>query len=884
MADIVVTISTSVLQLTTTPQTVLLSTLYAPGTVFTIRDIAGTATNASPITISTTTGNSFLSGSSSIQITQPYGYVSITPKTSTLWTVNNSFAFPDSQAFAEVRSLTANTIRMSTAVTNSLFASTFNVDSLTTNSLSTLQSMIILGNLSTTSNVQVGGAVNVRNLSVMSDFFTPGSISTVSSVNVGGFLTVRQSAALQSSLNVGGNVVIGGSLSTIGSFTVDGQTTFNSSVLVRGPLTVNADLLCTSTISTSGPLNVINTAVFGGSVQFAQGLSISTSVNIGGSLFVQENLIVGQSTTISSLNVTGLASFSNIVNVFSSLNVTSSLFAGSNVFVNNELIATTISTQTLNVTDTANINRTLTTNSLFVNSNAFVSGATIFGSSLGVGCNLPRYTLDVSGAINASDYFIGGLSLESGVGFSTLVVSSLVVKQQMYMAGALIGSSGTYDTPTLFSSRNDVRNWVSIAMSSNGNFQLAAVSPGFLYTSFDSGNNWTQRATSQNYQEVAVSGSGQYQIATISNATPILSTDYGQSWSAAPGSPQGETCAISSNAQYIITGKGTSLYISSDYGVSFTTLTFSVNTPNFNQVAISATGQFIAAATSKGIYYSSDSGANFISTLTSSNWSKIAMSANGVILTAVDVGNSLLNISINSAGTWTAVDSARAWNSVSLSASGQYQMATVFGGNPFYSSNFGSNWTSTLVAYSWMDVATSSDGTMATIAASNGTLYTKEAIMQIEANTVIAGNLNVQGSLAKASGSFEIPHPIRPNTILVHSFIEGPRADLLYRGKATLRRGEGIVDIEKSCTANNSYMTPGTFVALATNPQIYLQNNDSFDYVKGSISANILFLQSENSNFNGTCDWMVIAERHDEMVKKWHRTDTNGFLILEHPC
>ena len=54
----------------------------------------------------------------------------------------------------------------------------------------------------------------------------------------------------------------------------------------------------------------------------------------------------------------------------------------------------------------------------------------------------------------------------------------------------------------------------------------------------------------------------------------------------------------------------------------------------------------------------------------------------------------------------------------------------------------------------------------------------------------IDNNLIVSKNLTKASGSFLIDHPLDPdNKNLVHSFIEGPRYDLLYRGEATLRRG-----------------------------------------------------------------------------------------------
>lgn len=147
----------------------------------------------------------------------------------------------------------------------------------------------------------------------------------------------------------------------------------------------------------------------------------------------------------------------------------------------------------------------------------------------------------------------------------------------------------------------------------------------------------------------------------------------------------------------------------------------------------------------------------------------------------------------------------------------------------------------------------------------------------------VRGNVSITGSLSKGSGSFEINHPIISSTKLVHSFIEGPRCDLIYRGQKQLSSGIAIVDLESESTANGSKLTPGTFKALCTNPQVYLQNNKSFDHVKGYVSANLLCIDSENTTSSVVIDWLVIAERHDPFIKTWNRTDSNGLLILEHP-
>jgi hypothetical protein len=76
-------------------------------------------------------------------------------------------------------------------------------------------------------------------------------------------------------------------------------------------------------------------------------------------------------------------------------------------------------------------------------------------------------------------------------------------------------------------------------------------------------------------------------------------------------------------------------------------------------------------------------------------------------------------------------------------------------------------------------------------------------------------------------------------------------------------------------------MTQGTFEALCANPMCYLQNNETFDRVKGVVTGNILTITCENAESSALINWMVVAERKDPFIKKWDRTDPNGFLIPE---
>ena len=61
--------------------------------------------------------------------------------------------------------------------------------------------------------------------------------------------------------------------------------------------------------------------------------------------------------------------------------------------------------------------------------------------------------------------------------------------------------------------------------------------------------------------------------------------------------------------------------------------------------------------------------------------------------------------------TWTARDSARNWQSITISADGQKMAAVVDNGNIYTSSDSGVTWTSRASVQPWRGIASSADGT-----------------------------------------------------------------------------------------------------------------------------------------------------------------------------
>ena len=142
-----------------------------------------------------------------------------------------------------------------------------------------------------------------------------------------------------------------------------------------------------------------------------------------------------------------------------------------------------------------------------------------------------------------------------------------------------------------------------------------------------------------------------------------------------------------------------------------------------------------------------------------------------------------------------------------------------------------------------------------------------------------AGAVAVIGALSKGSGSFKIGHPLpekKDTHYLVHSFIEGPKADLIYRGRVELVDGFATVNVDTV-----SGMTEGTFVLLCDDVQCFTSNETDWDSVKGSVSGNTLTIESQNSESTATISWMVIGDRKDEHILDTEWTDENGKPIVE---
>jgi len=143
----------------------------------------------------------------------------------------------------------------------------------------------------------------------------------------------------------------------------------------------------------------------------------------------------------------------------------------------------------------------------------------------------------------------------------------------------------------------------------------------------------------------------------------------------------------------------------------------------------------------------------------------------------------------------------------------------------------------------------------------------------------VSGNLNVDGVLSKTSGSFRIDHPLedkKDTHHLVHSFVEAPQADNIYRGKVELSQGQATVNLDEA-----GRMTEGTFVLLNGNIQCFTSNESGWAAIRGKVEGNILTIEAQDAECTDTISWLVIGERIDQHMIDTEWTDENGRVITE---
>jgi predicted acyltransferase (DUF342 family) len=496
--QVVVNASTSVVQIDTSqitagsPAVVYLSSIYAPGTLITIRDIAGQASATKSIIVSTTSGVNFLDGAqvSSYSITQPFGFLTVNPKTSTIWALMNTFAFPDQSAAALVNSITATNATASTIYSYQALISTAAISSISANiayvrtNISVGQSTIandlylrssltVIGGISTAATLFASTSVVTQSLIALSTIQTPfaqlqfstglaldiagitrtaGLISTVGPLYVGGLISTTSDLGVGGSTLIGGQLRVAGytflqsSLSTVGSFTLGGAANLTSSLTVKDNALFLSHASVASNMTVAGALSVMSSLYVKGALSVDSGLllygllSTNSSINVGQNMSIAGNLAVGgdlffndRLLDLNNLSVVQCLYVGNNISTYSSITAGGSLqITGSTLFMGHvSTLSNLVVSKTLSTLGNFGLSGTA-----FLASTATIAGSVSTLSNLNIGGSLnllSSATIGTQLSTLGQAAFFSSVQIQGGLS----VFSSLAVSCNVDIAGIL---------------------------------------------------------------------------------------------------------------------------------------------------------------------------------------------------------------------------------------------------------------------------------------------------------------------------------------------------------------------------------------------------------------------------------------------------------------
>lgn len=229
------------------------------------------------------------------------------------------------------------------------------------------------------------------------------------------------------------------------------------------------------------------------------------------------------------------------------------------------------------------------------------------------------------------------------------------------------------------------RRWTGLTASEDGTRLVAVESTGYVYTTTDGGLTWTTQtsAGSRGWRAVASSSDGSIIVGLVCGGFVYVSTDSGSSWSerASAGSRYWSSIVLTTDGIKIFaSATANSLYYSDDSGLSWNTLTVG-GYRSWRAIDMSDSGQNIAATVfkySNAVYLSFDYGKSWSESVITQEWqcwASIAMSADGRKVIA-GTENGSLYISNDSGQSWNAItgiyinDSDTAWFGLDMTPDG----------------------------------------------------------------------------------------------------------------------------------------------------------------------------------------------------------------------
>lgn len=325
-------------------------------------------------------------------------------------------------------------------------------------------------------------------------------------------------------------------------------------------------------------------------------------------------------------------------------------------------------------------------------------------------------------------YFSSSSPSDSSDSSSTMGESSSSSSKDSHSSiSSVTSSSSSGDYGDGWVARGTAVGWFDIALSHNGQYQVA-VSSGRPYVSSNYGVTWSVVGTvpSGNWTSVAISDNGQYQTATRGVGLIYISSDYGANWASTASSKNWFCCAMSADGQYqsavVYSGY---IFVSNDYGANWSQVGISTT---WTGITISADGsrQYATSASgaNKGVYVSTDYGNTWTRKL-NIDGQGVSTSRGGPIVTATS--SSQIYVSTDSGNTWNSKYTGYT-SLIAISDDGKYQISAPFSGKLIISSDYGNTWKQTFNTDNWLGVGVSGDGTYLAGVSYAGTGYIWESV------------------------------------------------------------------------------------------------------------------------------------------------------------
>jgi hypothetical protein len=430
---------------------ILLSSISYPGRTVTVRDSVGFLSSPQTIVISTQNNILFADGTSSVVITQPFGYLTVTSRDPYSWNFKNSFAFPLNQTIANVNSLTTNSVTTDN-VYSQLYMST---PYLNTASLTATSTAAVYGP-AYASTLIVGPPVLTSNLLVTDPGFT---LYSQGSMKVFGNMDIEGAGRFTGSLSTGSNLFVLGTISSLGAFGARGDImTLGNFIAANGSVIAN-NLDVRGTTSIGGPATFSNSLVIGSNLSVKNSVSsvyfTTSSLEITSSISFNEKYITYRGRDLL---------FSDAITVpsISSLNITASNgVLTSNLTVNTTIQAPTLTTLELGSAVITNAAGSLTISSVTANTGNFSNSisTTQFQTS-----SMTASTILLTGNIDApfGGYFnintIVASSLSTAILYADTVQATNFTTTALSISHLNVTSSFVADNVVSFSMSNTAIN------------------------------------------------------------------------------------------------------------------------------------------------------------------------------------------------------------------------------------------------------------------------------------------------------------------------------------------------------------------------------------------------------------------------------------------